>query len=107
MIYQMTIGERVVKIQKDHKPLNQNWSLLTEGGWLISTGNLFLSSWQSVWCPSTEMLLQVLEQISGWEEGKASISIPEGCKMKRFEEAEENKDEWRNKNWPMGDVKIS
>ena len=101
MSYKMTIGERIVEVTDKG------------GAWLVSTGNLFLSSWQSVLCPSTQHLLQVREQISGWEEGKASISIPEGCKMKRFEEAEEGKDkdalispswtEWRNKNWQMGD----
>ena len=94
MSYKMYIGERIVEVVKDGS------------GWLVSTGNLFLSSWQSVWCPSTEKLLEVQQQISGWKEGKTSIKIPEGCKLEKFAEVEESKDKdawhsWRNKNWPM------
>jgi len=70
--FKMYIGERIVEVVKDGS------------GWLVSTGNLFLSSWQSVWCPSTEKLLEVQQQISGWKEGKASIMIPEGCKLNRM-----------------------
>ena len=94
MPYKMTIGDRIVEVTQDKG-----------GAWLVSTGNLFLSSWQSVWCPSTPHLLAVLEQISGSKEGEKT-TIPWGCKLVKFEEAEESKDkdEWRNKNWPMGDV---
>ena len=92
--FKMTIADRIVEVVKDGS------------GWLVSTGTLFLSSWQSVWCPSTEKLLQVLEQISGSKEGDEKTTIPEGCKLVKFEEAEEREswDAWRNKNWPMGDL---
>jgi hypothetical protein len=79
LVYKMYIGERIVEVSK---------SLLDAyngSGWLVSTGNLFLSSWQSVWCPSTEKLLQVLEQISGAKEGEKQ-TIPEGCKLVKFVE---------------------
>jgi hypothetical protein len=71
--YKMYIGERMVEVVKDGS------------GWLVSTGNLFLSSWQSVWCPSTEKLLEVQQQISGAKEGEKQ-TIPEGCKLLKFEE---------------------
>jgi hypothetical protein len=93
MSYKMTIGERIVEVTDKG------------GAWLVSTGNLFLASWQSVLCPSTQHLLQVLEQISGAKEGEKQ-TIPEGCKLLKFEEVESKKDSytsWRNKNWPMGD----
>lgn len=73
MIYKMYIGERMVEVTQDGS------------GWLVSTGNLFLSSWQSVWCPSTKKLLEVLEQISNSKEGEKK-TIPEGCKLVKFEE---------------------
>ena len=73
--FKMTIADRIVEVVKDGS------------GWLVSTGNLFLSSWQSVWCPSTEKLLQVLEQISSSKEGDEKTTIPEGCKLVKFEEA--------------------
>ena len=73
--FKMTIADRIVEVVKDGS------------GWLVSTGNLFLSSWQSVWCPSTEKLLQVLEQISSSKEGDEKTRIPEGCKLVKFEEA--------------------
>jgi hypothetical protein len=79
LVYKMYIGERIVEVSK---------SLLDAyngSGWLVSTGNLFLSSWQSVWCPSTEKLLEVLEQISNSKEGEKK-TIPEGCKLVKFEE---------------------
>ena len=80
LVYKMYIGERIVEVSK---------SLLDAyngSGWLVSTGNLFLSSWQSVWCPSTEKLLEVLEQISNSKEGEPKTTIPEGCKLVKFEE---------------------
>lgn len=94
MTYKMTMADRIVEVVKDGS------------GWLVSTGTLFLSSWQSVWCPSTEKLLQVLEQISRAKEGEKT-TIPEGCKLRKFEEVEEVAESWnawRNKNWPMGEV---
>jgi hypothetical protein len=80
LVYKMYIGERIVEVSK---------SLLDAyngSGWLVSTGNLFLSSWQSVWCPSTEKLLEVLEQISNSKEGEPKTTIPEGCKLVKFVE---------------------
>ena len=53
--FKMTMADRIVEVVKDGS------------GWLVSTGTLFLSSWQ---CPSTEKLLQVLEQISSSKEGE-------------------------------------
>ena len=73
--FKMTIADRIVEVVKDGS------------GWLVSTGNLFLSSWQSVWCPSTPHLLAVLEQISSSKEGDEKTTIPEGCKLVKFEEA--------------------
>jgi hypothetical protein len=71
--FKMTMADRIVEVVKDGS------------GWLVSTGTLFLSSWQSVWCPSTEKLLQVLEQVSSSNEGEKT-TIPEGCKLVKFEE---------------------
>jgi hypothetical protein len=81
MPYKMTIGDRIVEVTQDAAI-----GIKDSGAWLVSTGNLFLSSWQSVWCPSTEKLLQVLEQISISKEGEKT-TIPEGCKLVKFEEA--------------------
>jgi len=101
MPYKMTIGDRIVEVTQD-----ATIGIKDSGAWLVSTGTLFLSSWQSVWCPSTEKLLQVLEQISSSKEGEKT-TIPEGCKLVKFEEDESKKDSytsWRNKNWPMGEA---
>ena len=76
--YKMTIGERMVRVA--------NYSHQDGSGWLVQTGNLFLASWQSVWCPSTDTLLEVLEQISHWKEGEPKTTIPEGCKLVKFVE---------------------
>ena len=79
LVYKMHIGERIVEVSKSRLDAYNG------SGWLVSTGNLFLASWQSVWCPSTEKLLQVLEQISNSKEGEKK-TIPEGCKLVKFEE---------------------
>ena len=86
LVYKMYIGERIVEVNKSHlDAYNGGWRWGNGSGWLVSTGNLFLASWQSVWCPSTEKLLQVLEQISNSKEGEKK-TIPEGCKLVKFEE---------------------
>lgn len=68
--YKMKIGERRVEVTQD------------ENGWVVSNGNIFANSWQSVWCPDINTMLQVQEQISSadWAP-KKQLPIPDGCKL--------------------------
>ena len=65
--FKMRIGERMVEVVKDGS------------GWLVSNGNIFADSWQSVWCPDITTLLIHQEQIS---KGKP-CKVPQGCKLER------------------------
>jgi hypothetical protein len=63
--FKMRIGERSVEVVQDGS------------GWLVSNGNIFADSWQSVWCPDATTLLILQEQIS---KGKP-CKLPQGCKL--------------------------
>jgi len=69
-IYKMRMGgtdalARIVKVSRDGS------------GWLVSTGNIFADSWQSIWCETPYALLALLELISREKGGK----VPDGCHL--------------------------
>lgn len=73
--YKMRIGDRMVEVAQD------------ETGWLVSTGDIFARSWQSVWCPDTKTLLEVQELIAKTKRyGDLAVKnpIPQGCELREY-----------------------
>lgn len=68
--YSLLVGEWRVEIRKDGE------------GWRVDNGNIFLTSWATVLCPTFEKVLETLVLISKGKPARA----PEGCFIKPYTE---------------------
>lgn len=67
-IHKFRVGEWTVEIQKDGD------------GWKVDSGNLLLTTWTTVLCPTFEKVLETLVLIS---KGKPT-NVPESCTLKPY-----------------------